>query len=441
MQGYYELLEKLVSFKSISTDAAYKGEINITAKFLAELLKDNGFESEIVEGENMNPVVYGYLHVSDEYKSVLIYGHYDIQPAGEEHKWHNKDPFKVYYDEKKAYARGVVDNKGQLAIHLYSVFKLIKENKLKYNIKFLIEGEEETGGNAIEKTILSNPQKYGADILMVSDGSLPNPNPSLEVSFRGGMNATLTYKALKSNLHSGLFGGAVPNAVYEISKLLAKMYDKNNKVAIPGFYNNVDEIPNEVIEENKKFASNASKLLETTGYKQYLGEPEYEFFSQVGLRPTVQVSGIKAGYVGEGYANIVPGEVEVRFNFRTVASQKTADMQDLFRNFIEENTPKYIDYKLEFVRPYDPIKFYKQDETFISAKKILEEVYEQNLRIINVGGSIPFVATVAENLPSIDILAIPLANNDCNMHGTNENYDLDLIEKGIKFSLKFFSKG
>src|SRR3989344_5378141 len=262
IKGYKSLLSEFVSFKSVSTDKAYISEIQKTVKWLEKLFSERGFSVEVIKGTRCNPVVFASYETESAKETVLVYGHYDVQPANKSDGW-EKEPFWLNEKKGKLYARGVVDNKGQVLIHIFTVFELIKTQEIKYDVKFLIEGNEETSNDELADIIKKNKSKLKADYVLISDGEIPY-KPSIEYSLRGGFNVTLKYITAKNNLHSGIFGGAIPSASYELSKFLAKLYDKNNKVSIPGFYVGVDRITGEQVKSNKKLLKVGEDVLKMT---------------------------------------------------------------------------------------------------------------------------------------------------------------------------------
>ena len=435
---YKNLLNTFVGFKSVSTDSAFKPEIEKTVNWLKKLFIENGFTAESLQGPSTNPVVLATYTVSLKAETVLIYGHYDVQPANKIDGW-EADPFAITEKNGRYIARGIVDNKGQLLIHMFTIFALVKEKKLKYNVKFLIEGNEETANPDIAKLIKENKAKLKSNYVMVSDGELASNRPVIEYSLRGGMNCTLTYITAKNNLHSGLYGGAAPSSTHELAKLIAKFYTKNNKVAIPGFYEGVDKITADQQKSNKKLVKNIKEILGNTGLKTLTMEQDMDFYSQTGLRPTIQVTGIKSGYIDEGYANIVPATAEARINFRFVTSQNPEKAFKAFEKFVKANTPKYVTYTIARTMSWYPIKLDISSKKFAEVREFLKKAFTDEVLIKPVGGSIP-VVTDFKDILGIDTLLVSLGNDDCNMHGVNENYNIELIEKGLKFSELFFSK-
>lgn len=431
---YKSLLAEFLAFKSVSTDAKFSGEMVKTAEWLRNLLKDNGFRAKIWTKKGANPVVFAEFIKSQSLKTVLIYGHYDVQPA---EGW-KSDPFKLTEAKKKLMGRGVVDNKGQILIHIVAVMAGIASGNLKYNVKFLIEGNEESGSGELASIIKNKAKEMSCDIMLISDGELTNRKPTIEMSLRGGFNATLKYITGKSNVHSGIFGGAIPNAGRELMAFLAKLFNDDNTIAYPRFYKGMDKITPEDLDNNICLAKESEDLAGIAGVRKLLGEKNVDFFTITGNKPTIQITGINTGYIGEGYANIVPSEAEVRLNFRIVTSQIPEKVFEDFQKFVAKHTPDFVEYKLEASGFHEPIKIDSKNPFFAEAKKDLETVYGMGVNKKFVGGAIPVVADF-KNLFDTDTLLIPLCNEDCNMHGVNENFDIDLIKKGIEFSSKFFA--
>ena len=437
IKGYKSLLSEFVSFKSVSTDKAYISEIQKTVKWLEKLFSERGFSVEVIKGTRCNPVVFASYETESAKETVLVYGHYDVQPANKSDGW-EKEPFWLNEKKGKLYARGVVDNKGQVLIHIFTVFELIKTQEIKYDVKFLIEGNEETSNDELADIIKKNKSKLKADYVLISDGEIPY-KPSIEYSLRGGFNTTLKYTTAKNNLHSGIFGGAVPSAPYELTKFLSKLYNGKNKVMIPGFYKKADKVTLEQLKGNKKLLNGDDEIKSLAGVKTLLTEKGIDFYTQTGLRPTVQVTGLKSGYIGDGYSNIVPAIAEAKINFRVVTSQKPLDIYKAFERFVKKETPKFVKYELYFAGMHKPVKIDISSKKFAEARKLLKKAFNDEVLIKPVGGAIPVVSDFKEVL-GVDTLLISLGNDDCNMHGVNENYDIGLIKKGLEFSGRLFGE-
>lgn len=434
---YKKLLQEYVAFQSISTDQNFKNEIQKTSKWLCELLKSSGFSVELLKAPNSNEVVFAEYFQDKNLETILIYGHYDVQPANLADGW-AQDPWKLTEKNGRLIARGVVDNKGQNLVHIVSIAELIRTKKLAYNIKFLIEGNEETGNPDMQNLVKKYKKKLQADYIIISDGEIVGDFPTLESSLRGGGNFDLIFRTGKTNLHSGLFGGAVPNASHEMQKFLAKLFDTSNKITIPKFYEGVDLITSKQKQNNLSLAS-SKQILKNAGTKVLLPEKGLDFYSQVGLRPTLQITGISSGYMGEGFANIVPCEARVKINVRLVASQNPEKIFEIIKTYIAKNVPVYVDYSMIIEKSYSPIKLSMDSPKIQSIKKLLQKVYKKSVKIKYVGGGIPIVSDFKEILGQ-DTILLSLGNEDCNMHGINENFKISLIQKALQFSQEFFSQ-
>ena len=437
MNQYKKLLTEYVSFKSISTDKKFLPEMAKTVKWLSSLLQKNGFKVQLLQGPKTNPVVFAEYVVDPKLETVLIYGHYDVQPAKKADGW-TGEPFSLTEKSGRLIARGVVDNKGQNLIHIVTAIQLIKEKKLGYNLKFLIEGNEETANPDMAGLVKKYKTLLKSDHIVISDGEIVKDIPTIEASLRGGFNMTIILKTGSTNLHSGLCGGGVPSASHEMAVLINKLFSKTNKITIPGFYAGVDKVTKAQIENNSVISTD-KELAKLFGVKKIITGDGCDFHTQTGLFPTMQVSGVKTGYIEEGYCNIVPCEAEIRINVRLVASQKPAQIFDAIKKFIEKNIPEYVDHKIVHDGFSEPIKINIDSEIVRKAKKILRDVYKREPIIKYVGGGIPIVTDFKKVL-GIDTTLISLGNDDCHMHGVNENFKIDLVKKGLEFSRRFLTK-
>ena len=438
---YKQLIGEFLKFKSISTDPKNFQAMSDTANWLKNLFDSNGFDTELWKSKSTNPVVFAEFspvvttHISQP-STVLIYGHYDVQPASAE-GWKG-NPFSLTEDDERLYGRGVIDNKGQVLVHIAAVLNLIQQNKLNCNVKFMIEGNEETGNEDLANIMEIHKNRLKCDYVLVSDGELTNNKPTIEISLRGGFNCTLVYKSGANDLHSGMWGGAVPNAAHELSHFLSNLFDETGSVNFKEFYQGLDTIEKGQLENNRRLSRQAGNLKNLAGVKQMLFGKSFDFFTTTGLRPTIQVTGIKSGYIDAGYANIVPAKAEARLNFRLAPSQQTKNIMKAFSNYVKSNTPKYIDYKLDFDHPHEPVTISDKNDALVKIETLLEKVYKEKVNRRNVGGAIPFVADV-RNILGVDTVLVPLVNEDCNMHGVNENFDKKFLIKSLEFSNSLFS--
>lgn len=435
---YKELLAQFIAHKSVSTDEAYVDDINETAGWLKELFETNNFDVEIIQGYD-NPIVVAHYQVSDDAETCLVYGHYDVQPADKGDGW-KSDPFTLAERDDRLYARGAIDNKGQVMVHMFTAFELIKAGELKYNLKFMIEGNEETGSPHLADFMKQHADVLEADFAMISDGELKGPHPTVAVGFRGGFNATLTVKTSDTDLHSGIYGGAAPSSSSILAKFISELHGENREVAIPGFYDSVDEITPETLKLNKQTPFDEESYLEISGTKTLANEQNFDYYTQTGLRPAVVVTGISSGYTGTGYRNSVPAESKAKINFRLVKSQDPDAIAEQFKEFVASRIPKDLaDYELDIADPYEGIKLDPSNKYISSAIPLLEDIYGKQVVIEYSGGGLPIV-TLFDELLKVDQLIVNLANEDCRMHATNENYDIKYLWHALRFSRRFLSK-
>jgi acetylornithine deacetylase/succinyl-diaminopimelate desuccinylase-like protein len=441
-EKFLQDFKEYVSLKSISTDPAFKGEIEKTYKWVQKYIEDAGGKTKIFQKGRANPVVYGHFLVDEKLPTVMVYGHYDVQPATKEDGWSTADPFTLEEKEmkgvKRFVGRGVVDNKGQNLIHLFTVTKLFKEKNLKYNVKFMIEGGEECGSPDLDLILKDNLELFQADYVLVSDGEVVKDFPVIDAQLRGVSNMKIELRTAHTNHHSGLFGGAIPSASAELVKILNSLKDKNNKVSIKDFYKNVP-IPNKRVLANNKNLGSKKDVLKMAGVKKLRTIKNYDFYTQVGCMPSLEITGMKSGYIGEGYANIVTSTAEARINIRTVPNQKTPEVVKLVVNHIKKLVPKYVEVKIEQEGHGNAILLDDQSEVAKAIKPILEKAYGKKVVKKYVGGSIPILADFQKILKS-KVISVSLGNDDCHMHGLDENFRVDLIEKGLKFADMFWKK-
>ncbi|HZX75451.1 MAG TPA: M20/M25/M40 family metallo-hydrolase [Cyclobacteriaceae bacterium] len=430
--SYYLLLQEYVSFKSVSTDKTFASGIEAMTRWLLKKFHESRFKNvQRLEGPNSNPVVYAEYTISDPTATtILFYGHYDVQPADKAEGW-TGDPFVLHIDDKYAVGRGSVDNKGQNLIHLYTAMRLIEEKNLGCNVKFLIEGGEETGSPDIGYLITEYAELLKCDRIIISDGQmLEGDIPTIESSLRGGGNLTITYKTSDEDLHSGLYGGPVPSALQSLIHLLDGMVSCDNWMLMEGAYKGMLGLSPEQMMTNKKI-SELNNPVKTGLVKALIGD--YDFQSAVANRPTMTVTGFSGGYTGIGYKNIIPGTAQAKINFRLVGEQTPEKFVEAFKKHVEENTPAYIEYSIDVAQIYPPVNLKTDTPEVAHIMKLQEKVYGKKPMILGIGAGIPAVKAFQDIL-GIDTILLSLANYDCNMHGVDERFSIRLIEKGLELS-------
>jgi len=436
-QRYYrELLEEVLKFKSISTDKQYVDGIESAVLWFESLFKSNGFEVVITRGYG-NPIVVAKKIIDGNLPTCLVYGHYDVQPADLSDGWIS-EPFLLTERDGRLYGRGVVDNKGQVLIHIATVLQLLKENKLNQNVKFMIEGDEETGSPLMEKFVKENKELLRANYSLISDGEMNIDAPVIEAGFRGGLNSTLTIRSAKADQHSGIFGGAIPNSAGIMANVLSRVVDESGKVLVPNFFDKVDPIEGKIKENNESLPFNDGDYMKVAGVNYLTKVDGVDVMSQVGLLPTIQITGLNSGYVGEGYRNSVPSITMAKLNFRLVKSQVPDKIIEQFRKYLEETIPSGVEWKWETTESYEGIKLDLNNEIVRKTDVILSEAYGKKVVYKFSGGGLPIVTLFSQELEMANVL-VPLGNEDCGMHSVDENFDLRYLEKALEFSYNFFS--
>lgn len=433
---YEEILQKWISFKSVSTDPKHADDINRCAEWLAELFKANGFSVEVVEGYG-NPVVVASYIVSPDAKKVLSYGHYDVQPAEKSEGWKD-DPFTLVKGKDRYIARGAIDNKGQVLVHMTTIFDLIKEKKLKYNVTFVIEGNEETGSGYLRKLLEDRQEELQPDVVIFSDGERKGSPPAIDAGFRGVMNAELTLSTSHKDIHSGIYGGVVPNAGYEMSALLGKLYDhETGRLNFPNLYDSVDPMDAEASARTQKMDFPIEEFKRMTGCACTHKEKDHNVYTCIGLRPSLEITTLRSGYQGEGYRNGVPKDATVKWNIRVPASVDVALAAKALEQFVKDNVPEYVKYELTFDEQMQGVIVELENEYAKEARAIVTDVYGEEPIINYCGATVPVVTDFKE-IFKVPIVSISLGNDDCNMHAVGENITFDAIKKGMETSRRVF---
>lgn len=432
---YKELVAAAVGFRSISTSEEYKPEIEKMVEWLRGIFKDNNFTVLVTLGYG-NPIVLAKYTVDEQLPTCIIYGHYDVQPAEISEGW-NSDPFELVEKDDRLYARGVVDNKGQVMIHIATIFELIKQNQLCFNVLFMLEGDEETGSAKMKQFVQDHKKDLQADFALLSDGEIGD-FPVIDAGFRGGCNVTVSFTTAQQDLHSGVYGTAAPNAAHELTKFLATLYDDNNRVTIPGFYDDVDEVDVAIRQAHESLPFDIEEHKRVTTTKALLVEPDTDLYTQTGLRPTVQVTGVSSGYAGVGYRNSIPATAFAKINFRFVKSQNPERLVAQFKKFVEDSAPEYVDVSVEAHDVHEGIKLDLNGSYTSHVVAAIEKSHAQKPQFKYCGGGLPIVTHFFNEL-GIQTLSVSLGNADCGMHAANENFRISYINKGLEFSRVFFS--
>lgn len=434
---FLEELFALLRFPSVSADPKYKGDVLKTAEFVASKLAEAGADLVEVCPTAGYPIVYGEKLVDSSLPTVLVYGHYDVQPPDPLELWETP-PFEPTVRDGKIFARGACDDKGQFYMHIKAFETMMNTQQLPCNIKFMIEGEEEVGSDNLGQFVKDNKARLQADVVLISDTSMISmENPSLETGLRGLAYMEVEVVGPNRDLHSGVYGGAVANPATILCQMIASLHDENNHVTIPGFYDGVIELS-----DAEKQALNAAPF-DLDEYKKDLavddvwGEKGYSTLERTGTRPTLEVNGIWGGYTGPGAKTVLPSKAEAKISMRLVPGQDWQRISDLFKNHFESIAPKSVKVKvtahhggMPYVTPVDSV-------AFKAAFKAIEESFGKAPVPTRGGGSIPIVALFEQEL-NIKTVLMGFGLDSDNLHSPNEKYDIYNYYKGIETIPLFF---
>lgn len=427
----------LLRMPSVSADSSYKPSIEATAQWIKEALLAAGCDKAEVCETPGNPVVYGEKHVGDNLPTVLVYGHYDVQPADPVALW-DTDPFEPVikktelHPEGAVFARGACDDKGQMFMHVKALEYMVKEGKLPCNIKFMIEGEEEVGSKNLGWFVERNKEKLKNDIILISDtGIIAKDTPSITTSLRGLSYMEVEVTGPNKDLHSGVYGGAVANPVNVLSKMIAQLHDQNNHITIPHFYDKVKEIS---AEERALFAEIPFSLEE---YKKDLGvadvqvEKGYSVIESAATRPSLDVNGIWGGYIGEGAKTIIPSKASAKISMRLVPDQEPKEIEALFTEYFTQIAPEGVTVKVTSLGGGPAYAMTIDNDGYRAAEKAMEKTFGKRPIPSPEGGSIPIVALFEKELGTKSVLMGFGYDSDL-IHSPNEHYGLFNFFKGIE---------
>ncbi len=437
-----ELIE-LLKIPSISADPSYKEDVLKTAEAVKKALENAGCDTvEICETPGY-PIVYGEKIIDKTLPTVLVYGHYDVQPPDPLELW-DSPPFEPVIKKTKThpdgaiFARGACDDKGQMYMHVKALEYMTSTNQLPCNVKFMIEGEEEVGSSSLGWFVKRNHEKLTNDIILISDtGMIAKDVPSITTGLRGLSYVEVEVTGPNRDLHSGLYGGAVANPINILAKMIASLHDENNRITIPGFYDKVEELTKA---ERAKMAEAPFSL---ENYKNALdiadvyGEKGYTTNERNSIRPTLDVNGIWGGYIGEGAKTVIPSKAYAKISMRLVPNQDWEEITQLFTNHFESIAPRAVKVK---VTPHHGGQAYVTPIDFIgykAAEKAYEKTFGKTPIPQRSGGSIPIVALFEKELKSKTILMGFGLDSDA-IHSPNEHYGIWNYLKGIETIPQFF---
>ncbi len=440
---FIDELLRLLKIPSISADPKYKQECLQTADEVKKALQQAGCQQvEVCETPGL-PVVFGQILKDAQLPTVLVYGHYDVQPPDPMNLW-NSPPFEPKvkktqeHPEGAIYARGACDDKGQFYMHVKAIEYLTKTDQLPCNVKFMIEGEEEVGSENLEHFINANKEKLANDVILISDtGMIDKDTPTITTGIRGLSYVEVTVKGPDRDLHSGLYGGAVANPINILTQMIASLQDENNQITIPGFYDKVRTLSAEEKKLMEKIPFDVENYKSSIGIKDVHGEKGYSTIERNSIRPTLDVNGIWGGYIGEGAKTVIPSEANAKISMRLVPDQDWQEITRLFKDHFESIAPASVEVEVKphhggqgYVTPVDSIEYKAADKAF-------QETFDKPAVPLRSGGSIPIVSMFEEVFSSKTILMGFGLDSDA-IHSPNEHFGIWNFLKGIETIPNFY---
>jgi acetylornithine deacetylase/succinyl-diaminopimelate desuccinylase-like protein len=442
-----ELLD-LLRIPSVSADSKFAEDVKKTADFVAEKLKEAGADNVEICPTAGHPIVYGEKIIDASLPTVLVYGHYDVQPADPLDLWHSP-PFEPVikqteeHPEGAIYARGACDDKGQMYMHVKAFESMMRTNSLTCNVKFMIEGEEEVGSANLGTFIKANKEKLKADVVLVSDTSMiANDTPSIDVGLRGLAYMEVELVGPNRDLHSGVYGGAIANPATILCQMIASLHDENNHITIPGFYDDVIVVSDADRTEMAKAPFSLDAYKKDLNIDDVWGEKGYSTVERTSIRPTLEVNGIWGGYIGEGSKTVLPSKANAKISMRLVPGQNSHKISDLFKAHFEKIAPASVKVKVTPHHGGEPVLTPTDSIEFQAASKAMFQTFGKNPIPTRGGGSIPIIALFEAEL-GIKSLLMGFGLDSDALHSPNEKYGLFNYYKGIEtipYFYQFYSE-
>ena len=425
-----ELLE-LLRIPSISARTEHKEDMIICAEAVKQRLLEAGADSVTIYPTEGHPVVYGEKIIDKNKPTVLVYGHYDVQPADPLDLW-KSGPFEPVIKDGKIYARGSCDDKGQFYMHVKALETMTRTGTLPGNIKFIIEGEEEVGSPNLASFVKANKELLKADVILISDTSmLSMDTPSIDIGVRGLSYIELEVTGPNRDLHSGVYGGAVANPITMLAKMIAACHDENNHITIPGFYDDVVESTPEERAKMAKAPFSEEEYKKDLGINHLWGETGYTTNERTGIRPTLEVNGIWGGYTGEGAKTVLPAKAFAKISCRLVPNQSSIKITEKILAYFKKMAPEGVTVKAEEHHGGEPYMTPIDSDAYRAAAKAIETTFGKEPIPVRGGGSIPICSLFEKEL-GLKIVFMGFGLDSDNLHSPNEKYDVFNFYKGIE---------
>ena len=435
---FLEELFELLRIPSVSAKKEHKEDLIKCADVLKQRLLEAGADKVDIYPTEGHPIVYGEKMIDPSKPTVLVYGHYDVQPAEPLELW-NHGPFDPTIVDGKIFARGSCDDKGQVYMHVKAFETMVKTDSLFCNVKFCIEGEEEVGSPNLGKFVAENKSLLKADCVLISDSAMISlENPSIDIGVRGLSYIEVEVTGPNRDLHSGVYGGAVANPITILAKMIASLHDENNHISIPGFYDDVAVATTEERALMAKAPFNEKEYADDLGVKELWGEKGFSTNERTGIRPTLELNGIWGGYTGEGAKTVLPSKAYAKISARLVPNQISQKITDLLISHLEKIAPPYITLKASLHHGGEPYVTPIDSKAYQAASKAMEATFGKAPIPVRGGGSIPICALFEKEL-GIKIVFMGFGLDSDNLHSPNEKYDLANFYKGIE-TIPYFHK-
>ena len=441
-QRYLDELSEFLRIPSVSTLTENKGDVRRAAEWVAEDLRRSGVENvRLIEtdGPMGHPLVYGdWLHAEGQ-PTILIYGHYDVQPPDPLNEW-KTPPFEPTLRDGNLFARGSADDKGQVYCHMKAVERLMREGggQLPVNVRFLIEGEEEVGGEGIEHYVKQHPDELTCDAVLISDNHMfADGLPAIDVGLRGMVYTEITVRGAAHDLHSGMYGGAAPNAINVLCHIVAQLKELDGTIKVPGFYSDVLELTSEQRSSWGALPFDEEEMREhEIGSKALTGEPGYSALERIWARPTLDANGIIGGFTGEGAKTVIPAVAKCKVSMRLVPNQEPNKIWESFKAYVESLCPPYAEVDVQYIHGADPVLLPTDSAYMKAAVDALRDVYGKEPVLMRSGGSIPIVSLFG-NVLNAPCVLMGFGLPDDNLHAPNEKMKLANVFSGIDASTRY----
>jgi acetylornithine deacetylase/succinyl-diaminopimelate desuccinylase-like protein len=441
---FVEELKELLRIPSVSTAPEHKGDVRKAAEFVEEGLRKAGMENvrliETTAGLG-HPLVYGEWLKKPGAPTVLCYGHYDVQPAEPLEEW-KSPPFEPTERDGNIYARGAVDDKGQMWMHVKALEALMQaDGTLPVNVRVIVEGEEEVGGEGIAHFVREHGEQLKADAALVSDTEMFAPElPTLCVGLRGMIYTELEVRGSATDLHSGMYGGAAPNAFVALAQVIAKLKGEDGRISIPGFYDGVEEPTKDELAAWKSLPFDEEHYRKTeVGSTALTGEAGYSVLERTWSRPTMDVHGMPGGFTGAGAKTVIPAKALAKVSFRLVPEMKPEATFAKYKKFVEEICPKGVTCEVRMIHSGEPIVVSTDNEYIRAAADAMKDVWGKETVYVRGGGSIPIVGDFVREL-GIPTVMMGFGLPDDNLHAPNEKFHLANFHRGIASIIRFFER-